>query len=100
MDRGRPRRSDPRGSVQQCHSIGLSRPYPGGESIRPHEKISYDQFIKFRLDLDVHVIVIIASVATLDVLIEKEEMPMAWTTPTIIEICIGLEINGYLPAEL
>jgi len=24
---------------------------------------------------------------------------MAWTTPTIIEICIGLEINGYLPAE-
>jgi coenzyme PQQ precursor peptide PqqA len=29
----------------------------------------------------------------------KEEMPMAWTTPSIIEICIGLEINGYLPAE-
>jgi coenzyme PQQ precursor peptide PqqA len=25
--------------------------------------------------------------------------PMAWTTPTLIEICIGLEINGYLPAE-
>jgi len=25
---------------------------------------------------------------------------MAWTTPTIVEICIGLEINGYLPAEL
>jgi len=24
---------------------------------------------------------------------------MAWTTPTLIEICIGLEINGYLPAE-
>ena len=24
---------------------------------------------------------------------------MAWTTPTIVEICIGLEINGYLPAE-
>jgi coenzyme PQQ precursor peptide PqqA len=22
-----------------------------------------------------------------------------WTTPTIVEICIGLEINGYLPAE-
>jgi len=26
-------------------------------------------------------------------------MPMAWTTPTLVEICIGLEINGYLPAE-
>ena len=29
---------------------------------------------------------------------EKEEA-MAWTTPTLVEICIGLEINGYLPAE-
>jgi coenzyme PQQ precursor peptide PqqA len=25
---------------------------------------------------------------------------MAWTTPTLIEICIGLEINGYLPIEI
>jgi len=24
---------------------------------------------------------------------------MAWTTPKLIEICAGLEINGYLPAE-
>jgi coenzyme PQQ precursor peptide PqqA len=24
---------------------------------------------------------------------------MTWATPTIMEICIGLEINGYLPAE-
>jgi len=24
---------------------------------------------------------------------------MAWTTPILIEICIGLEINGYLAAE-
>jgi len=24
---------------------------------------------------------------------------MGWTTPTLVEICIGLEINGYLPAE-
>ncbi len=30
---------------------------------------------------------------------EPEEMIMAWTTPTLVEICIGLEINGYLPAE-
>jgi coenzyme PQQ precursor peptide PqqA len=29
----------------------------------------------------------------------EEEMTMAWTTPTLVEICIGLEINGYLPAE-
>jgi len=30
---------------------------------------------------------------------KHEEMTMAWTTPTLVEICIGLEINGYLPAE-
>jgi coenzyme PQQ precursor peptide PqqA len=28
-----------------------------------------------------------------------QEEIMAWTTPTLVEICIGLEINGYLPAE-
>jgi coenzyme PQQ precursor peptide PqqA len=28
-----------------------------------------------------------------------EETSMAWTTPILVEICIGLEINGYLPAE-
>jgi coenzyme PQQ precursor peptide PqqA len=28
-----------------------------------------------------------------------KERDMAWTTPTLVEICIGLEINGYLPAE-
>jgi coenzyme PQQ precursor peptide PqqA len=26
-------------------------------------------------------------------------LPMAWTTPVLVEICIGLEINGYLPPE-
>ena len=25
---------------------------------------------------------------------------MAWTTPVLIEICIGLEINRYLPADV
>ncbi|MGH7155420.1 MAG: pyrroloquinoline quinone precursor peptide PqqA [Acetobacteraceae bacterium] len=25
---------------------------------------------------------------------------MAWTRPKIREICIGMEINGYLPADL
>ncbi|HXX50097.1 MAG: pyrroloquinoline quinone precursor peptide PqqA [Xanthobacteraceae bacterium] len=24
---------------------------------------------------------------------------MSWTTPTLVEVCIGLEINGYLPPE-
>jgi len=24
---------------------------------------------------------------------------MAWTMPVLVEICIGLEINGYLPPE-
>ena len=28
-----------------------------------------------------------------------KETNMAWTAPTLVEICIGLEINGYLPAE-
>jgi coenzyme PQQ precursor peptide PqqA len=31
--------------------------------------------------------------------LSREENTMAWTTPTLVEICIGLEINGYLPAE-
>jgi len=25
--------------------------------------------------------------------------PCPWATPSLVEICIGLEINGYLPAE-
>ena len=24
---------------------------------------------------------------------------MAWSTPVLVEICAGLEINGYLPPE-
>jgi coenzyme PQQ precursor peptide PqqA len=30
----------------------------------------------------------------------RKDTRMAWTTPTLVEICIGLEINGYLPAEI
>jgi len=30
---------------------------------------------------------------------EWRKKRMYWTTPTLVEICIGLEINGYLPAE-
>jgi len=29
----------------------------------------------------------------------RQEEAMAWTTPTLVEICVGLEINAYLPAE-
>jgi coenzyme PQQ precursor peptide PqqA len=29
----------------------------------------------------------------------KREEIMAWTTPVLVEICVGLEINGYLPPE-
>jgi len=32
-------------------------------------------------------------------LIQLEGHAMVWTTPILVEICIGLEINGYLPAE-
>jgi coenzyme PQQ precursor peptide PqqA len=28
-----------------------------------------------------------------------QERNMAWTTPVLVEICIGLEINGYMPAD-
>jgi coenzyme PQQ precursor peptide PqqA len=30
----------------------------------------------------------------------RKDDVMAWSTPVLIEICVGLEINGYLPAEL
>jgi coenzyme PQQ precursor peptide PqqA len=31
--------------------------------------------------------------------LSRRRNTMNWTTPTLMEICIGLEINGYLPAE-
>jgi coenzyme PQQ precursor peptide PqqA len=31
--------------------------------------------------------------------LERRRKIMTWTTPALVEICIGLEINGYLPAE-
>jgi coenzyme PQQ precursor peptide PqqA len=30
----------------------------------------------------------------------EETAPMAWTRPKLREICIGMEINGYLAARL
>jgi coenzyme PQQ precursor peptide PqqA len=32
--------------------------------------------------------------------IKREDQIMTWTTPTLVEICVGLEINGYLAATL
>jgi coenzyme PQQ precursor peptide PqqA len=29
----------------------------------------------------------------------KGNVPMSWSTPTLVEVCIGLEINGYMPAD-
>ena len=29
----------------------------------------------------------------------KGNMPMSWSTPILVEVCIGLEINGYMPAD-
>jgi hypothetical protein len=31
--------------------------------------------------------------------VKHGDTQMYWSTPTLLEICIGLEINGYLPAE-
>ncbi|WP_425532059.1 pyrroloquinoline quinone precursor peptide PqqA [Ancylobacter crimeensis] len=24
---------------------------------------------------------------------------MAWTTPCIVEVCVGMEVNAYMPAD-
>jgi coenzyme PQQ precursor peptide PqqA len=32
--------------------------------------------------------------------VETGDIIMAWTRPKLREICIGLEINGYMPGEL
>lgn len=41
----------------------------------------------------------LGSAAALATARHGKELIMLWTTPTLVEICIGLEINGYLPAE-
>ncbi|WP_204352716.1 pyrroloquinoline quinone precursor peptide PqqA [Salinicola halophilus] len=30
---------------------------------------------------------------------ELKELIMSWTTPEVKEICVGMEINDYMPAE-
>ena len=36
---------------------------------------------------------------TAELNVRKWEDTMAWTTPVLVEICVGLEINGYMPAD-
>jgi coenzyme PQQ precursor peptide PqqA len=31
---------------------------------------------------------------------QTEETPMAWTTPVIVEVCVGMEITSYESAEI
>jgi len=35
-----------------------------------------------------------------DVCAKHLEEPMAWTTPTIVEVCVGMEITAYESAEI
>lgn len=32
--------------------------------------------------------------------IREEETTMRWKTPKFVEVCAGMEINGYFPSEL
>lgn len=32
--------------------------------------------------------------------LETEETNMAWTTPVIVEVCVGMEITSYESAEI
>ncbi|MFK8252140.1 pyrroloquinoline quinone precursor peptide PqqA [Ancylobacter terrae] len=29
-----------------------------------------------------------------------EEVAMAWSTPRIVEVCVGMEVNAYFPADI
>jgi coenzyme PQQ precursor peptide PqqA len=31
---------------------------------------------------------------------QSEEMKMAWTTPVIVEVCVGMEVTSYSSAEI
>ncbi|WP_342593642.1 pyrroloquinoline quinone precursor peptide PqqA [Ancylobacter gelatini] len=30
---------------------------------------------------------------------ERQEEEMAWNTPRIVEVCVGMEVNAYYPAD-
>jgi coenzyme PQQ precursor peptide PqqA len=31
---------------------------------------------------------------------ETKETLMSWTTPVVVEVCAGMEVTAYLPAEM
>jgi coenzyme PQQ precursor peptide PqqA len=64
----------------------------GGPPAIPHACIdtSWKRHLRFRLYRPYHF-------GKLKV--RKWEDTMAWTTPVLVEICVGLEINGYMPAD-
>src|SRR5262245_46204034 len=62
--------------------------------------LTQDQIrVMLRRNLNVHVARIVLSWSTCCLSVSQQEHPMAWTTPVLVEICIGLEINAYAPAE-
>jgi coenzyme PQQ precursor peptide PqqA len=69
--------------VKSLSSAG-DEPDPG--TIVPSRRISTRGVLLFR------------PFGTISLGTSKEES-MAWTTPVLVEICIGLEINGYMPAD-
>jgi coenzyme PQQ precursor peptide PqqA len=52
-----------------------------------------------RCNLNVHVAEIALSCSTFESQSLSQEHGMAWMTPVLVEICIGMEINAYAPAE-
>jgi len=55
--------------------------------------------LRVRCNPEVHVAEIALSCSTWILEQSYGSMVMAWTTPVLVEICIGLEINAYAPAE-
>ena len=56
----------------------------------------------FDYNLNVHVAwrALSCSISPIRVWFFHMEPFMAWNTPELVEICIGMEINAYAPAEL
>jgi coenzyme PQQ precursor peptide PqqA len=52
-----------------------------------------------RCNFNLDIAEIVLSCSTFDSQSFSWEHGMAWTTPELVEICIGMEINAYAPAE-
>ena len=57
------------------------------------------QRLQAPVTLDVHGWAVLLAQNGVVIALHYRRTRMSWTTPTLVEICIGLEINGYLPAE-